>query len=197
MSASLPLHLDVADESNIEDVREEVEATLSRLVPVVVEMARNRRTTLSKELVSAFLQGAMPRPVDLAQARLQARALKQVFEGTEWLTAAQVGDLARLGTGNPTGSVNRWKSLRKIFAICRDGKDYYPRYGLGPDFRPLPQLADVLSVLAHYDGERLAAWFESPSGFLKGQRPRELLASQPERVLAAAADAVEAEQVAG
>ena len=197
MRALIPVHLDAADENDIEDVREEVEATLSRLVPVVVDMVRDHRTTISRELVGAFLQGATPRPADLAQARLQARALKQVFEGTEWLAAAEVGELAGLGSGNPTGSVNRWKSQRKIFAICRDGKDHYPRYGLGSDFRPLPRLAEVLSVLAHYDGERLAAWFESPSGFLNGQRPRELLASQPGRVLAAASDAVDAEQVAG
>jgi hypothetical protein len=181
----------------IEDVREEVEAALSRLAPVVVEMVQDRRTTFRRELVGAFLQGAAPRSVDLTQARLQARALRQIFEGTEWLTAAQVGELAHLGTGNPTGSVNRWKSLRKIFAIARDGKDYYPRYALAADFRPLPQLAEVLAVLAHYDGERLAAWFESPSGCLGGQRPRRLLASQPERVLAAARDAVDTEQVAG
>jgi hypothetical protein len=197
MQAVVSVRLDLVDQNGIEDVRTEVEATLSRLAPVVVEMVRDRHAAISRELVSVFLQGATPRAVDLAQARLQARAFRQVFEGTEWLSAAQIGELAQLGTGNPTGSVNRWKSQRKLFAIHRDGKDHYPRYGLGPDFRPLPQLADVLQVLAHYDGERLAAWFESPSGYLGGQRPRELLASQPEQVLAAARDAVEAEQVAG
>lgn len=197
MQAVVSVRLDLVDQDGIEDVRAEVEATLARLAPVVVEMVRDRHAAISKELVNVFLQGATPRAVDLAQARLQARAYRQVFEGTEWLSAAQIGELARLGTGNPTGTVNRWKAQRKLFAIHRNGKDHYPRYGLGPDFRPLPQLAGVLKVLGHYDGERLAAWFESPSGYLDGRRPRELLASQPGQVLAAARDAVEAEQVAG
>lgn len=195
--AAMSARVLVSNASPIDDVRDEVEATLSELVPVIAEMARARHITIRKELVNVFLQGAAPRPVDMALARLQARALRQVFDGTEWLTANEIADLANLGPGNPAATVNRWKLQGKIFAISRDGKDYFPRYCLGPDFRPLVHIAGVTAVFADCSAERLAAWFESTSAYLGGKRPRELLAIHPERVLAAARDAIESEQVAG
>jgi hypothetical protein len=67
-----------------------------------------------------------------------------------------------------------------------------PRYALGDDLRPLPGLTPVLPLLEGYTGERLASWFESPSSFLGGARPREILATDPSRVLAAARDAADA-----
>lgn len=192
-----PVRVLVSDAGQIEDVRDVVEATLAKLAPVIVEMARARHLTIRTELVNAFLQGAAPRPVDMALARLQARAHRQIFDATEWLTASEIADLANLGLGNPAATVNRWKQQGKIFAISRDGKDYFPRYCLGPDFRPLAHILGVTAVFGDRTADQLAAWFESTSGYLGGKRPRELLATHPDRVLAAARDATQSEQAAG
>ncbi|MBS0342137.1 MAG: hypothetical protein JSS56_16580 [Proteobacteria bacterium] len=132
-------------------------------------------------------------PVDMQRARLQAVAKRAVLEGSEWLTAPQIGELAKLGTANPVGTVSRWKAQKRIFSIRRFEREYYPRYGLGDDFHPLPALKEAIHVLDGWGGERLAAWFESRSGFLGGQRPREILALEPTKVLSAARDAAEAE----
>ncbi len=43
-----------------------------------------------------------------------------------------------------------------------------------------------MGVLAGYDPELLAAWFDSTSRFLGGKRPRELLTTEPAKVIAAA-----------
>ena len=110
--------------------------------------------------------------------------------GTPWLTAEQIGTLGKQGTANPAAAAHRWKTNNQLFAIRRDGRDMYPRYALGDDFTPLPAVKRLLKTLADYDSLRVAAWFESTSSFLGGKRPRELLASKPERAVQAAQDAV-------
>ena len=177
--------------------RKAVEEMLPKVALTALQVQHARRQLMRRELVELFLEGVSPTAADLESARSEARAYKQIFEGSEWLTAQQIAELANLGQANPVATVNRWKQDRKIFAIHRDARDYYPRYALGPDFRPLSQLAQVLRVLGSYGGERLAAWFESTSAFLGGKRPRELLRDAPQRVLDAAQHAVEAEEYAG
>jgi len=177
--------------------REAVVDALSKLAHAGLIVRNDQRQEMRRELMKLFLNGVTPAYADIASIELQAKAYRQVTEGADWLTAQQVCEFAGLGTGNPSATVNRWKQERKIFAIQRDNRDLYPRYGLGPDFRPLPQLAKVIALLGHYPGEQLAAWFESTSGFLGGKRPRELLAIDPQRVIDAAKDAVADEQYAG
>lgn len=177
--------------------RKAIEELLPQLAVSALEVRHDKRERVRRQLVELLVGDVPPTAVDMASARLEAQAYRQILTGSEWLTAQQIGELANLGTGNPVATVNRWKKNRKIFAVHRDGRDHFPRYGLGPDFRPLPQLAEVLKVLAGYDGERLAAWFESTSSFLGGKRPREVLATDHNRVIDAAHDAVDAEQYAG
>ena len=78
-----------------------------------------------------------------------------------------------------------------IYALRHRGRDYYPKYALGPDFRPLPVIKEILAVLSGYDPELLAGWFDSTSRFLRGRRPRELVATEPAKVLAAARNMIE------
>lgn len=176
----------------------EVQRELPGLARAMVQLRRAHRELNRDQLVQLFIGDVTPTPVDIDRARLEAQAWRQILlSGEGWLTAAQVGELANLGAGNPVATVNRWKKDRKIFAITRDGRDYYPRYALGADFRLRPAVAAVLKILSWQSGERLAAWFESTSSFLGGKRPREVLASDPASVARAAHDAVEAESFAG
>jgi hypothetical protein len=103
------------------------------------------------------------------RARMEERAREAVLRGTQWLTSTE-------------GELVQWKEQGLIFAISREGKDLFPRYALSDDHRPLPVLADILVVLSEYSSEHLAGWFESTSAFLGGGRPREILATDPERV---------------
>ena len=53
-------------------------------------------------------------------------------------------------------------------------------------------MADVIGILAgHKDGWGMAYWFQSVNGFLGGKRPQDLLATDPDRVIAAARDEVQ------
>lgn len=191
------LDLPFVDKGDLERERAEVQQELLGVGSAIVQLRRARREVMRDQLVQLFVGDVTPTPVDIDRARLEAQAWRQILlSGGGWLTAAQVGELANLGAGNPVATVNRWKKDRKIFAVTRDGRDYFPHYALGPDFRPLPAVAAVLKILPWQSGERLAAWFESTSSFLAGKRPREVLASDPTWVARAAQDAVEAESFA-
>jgi len=197
LAFTVRLDLPFADKGDLERERVEVQQELLGVARAILQLRRARREVKREQLVQLFVGDVTPTPVDIDRARLEAQAWRQILNGGEWLTAAEVGELANLGAGNPVATVNRWKKDRKIFAITRDGRDYFPRYALGPDFRPLPAVAAVLKILPWQSGERLAAWFESTSSFLGGKRPREVLASDPAWVARAAQDAVDAENFAG
>ena len=125
-------------------------------------------------------------PSDTKLARLEAQAMRSVWQNTEWLTAADIADRAGLRPGNSVATVSRWKRQGRLFALRQDGTNLYPRYALGDNFRPLPVIKDILAMLDGYDPELLAAWFDSTSRFLSGGRPRERVVTEPTQVLAAA-----------
>ena len=107
---------------------------------------------------------------------------------------AVLASLAGFSPRNPSAQPNKWKRQGQIFAIHHKGIDYFPGFGLDPDrgFRPLKALADVIGILAgHKDGWGMAYWFQSVNGFLGGKRPQDLLATDPDRVIAAARDEVQ------
>lgn len=197
LAFSFSVDLPFVDKGELERERAEVQRELPGVTRAILQLRREHRELNRDQLVKLFVGDVTPTPVDIDRARLEAQAWRQILvSGDGWLTAVEVGELAHLGAGNPVATVNRWKKDRKVFAIQRDGRDYFPRYALGPDFRPLPAVAAVLKILPWQSGERLAAWFESTSSFLGGKRPREVLSSDPKWVARAAQDAVEAEAFA-
>nr|WP_314623564.1 hypothetical protein [uncultured Noviherbaspirillum sp.] len=42
-------------------------------------------------MVEFFLQGAILKPLDVRKARMAAKVMQDIFSGTEWLTADQLG----------------------------------------------------------------------------------------------------------
>lgn len=124
-----------------------------------------------------------------------ARSRKAVLEGADWLTAAQVAELAGLSATNPSTQPNKWKRQRQIFAVHHNGVDYFPGYGLDPQtgWRPRKAMKQVLEVFGDgKDGWGLAYWFGSASSFLGGRRPQDVLATEPGQVVAAARDEIQA-----
>lgn len=170
-----------------------LEETLAKLAPIVVDGYIAKESQSFDQLVDLMLGDYSPTPIDITKARMKAGALRAVFTGTEWLTAAQIAELAGLGQANRSGAANRWKQLRKVFTLQHDGQDHYPRYLLDDEFRPLAAAEQVLEALVGFSANRLASWFEGRNGLLDGKRPREVLASDPERVVEAARRTLDAE----
>lgn len=168
------------------------------LAETVVSIAPLVRTILErrqKEVMDAILEALVPEVPPpqhmLIEARMTAQARKQVLDNGDWLTAAQVADVAGFSTSNPSAQPNKWKKAGLIFAIRHRGIDYFPGYGLDPaaGYRPVRALAKILKA---FDGRKddwgLAYWFASLNSFLGGRRPQDLLSTDPDQVVAAAED---------
>ena len=158
-----------------------------------VLLERNDREALER-LAEVLVPRTPPSPRLLKEVAMLVKARKAVLESGDWLTAADIAQLADLSTRNPSAQPNKWKKQGLIFAISHGGADYFPGYGLDRDagFRPVKALAKIIETFAgHKDGWGMAYWFRSDNGFLGGRRPQDLLASAPERVIEAAMDEVQ------
>ena len=171
--------------------------TLARLAPFLRDMVAVRHQHALETIVEALVPKMVPEPHELKEAAMLARARTAILTSRDWMTAPQIAEVAGFSTTNPSVPPGKWKRAGAIFAIRHNGVDYYPTFGLDPDngYRPLKSMAAVIQVLdAMKDGWGMAYWFQSANSFLGGQRPQDLMASAPQRVLAAAED--EAQEIA-
>lgn len=162
----------------------------------MLEVLRKRQDRELLERLAEVLvpPRALPPARLLKEAAMLVRARKAVLESGDWLTAADIAQLAGLSTRNPSAQPNKWKKAGQIFAINHGGVDYFPCYGLDRDtgFRPVKALAKIIETFGgHKDGWGMAYWFRSDNSFLGGKRPQDLLASESERVIEAAIDEVQ------
>ncbi|WP_042300113.1 hypothetical protein [Paraburkholderia kururiensis] len=158
-----------------------------------VLLERQDRESLER-LAEVLVPRTPPSPRLLREAAMLVRARKAVLESGDWLTAADIAQLAGLSTRNPSAQPNKWKKQGLIFAINHGGVDYFPGYGLDRDagFRPVKALAKIIETFGgHKDGWGMAYWFRSDNSFLGGKRPQDLLALAPERVIEAAMDEIQ------
>lgn len=159
------------------------------------EVLQERQDLNSLErLAEVFVTRKPPSPRLLKEAAMLVQARKAVLESGDWLTAADIAQVAQLSTRNPSAQPNKWKKQGQIFAINHGGVDYFPGYGLDPDtsYRPLKALAKVIEIFeGHKDSWGMAYWFRSDNSFLGGKKPQDLLASVPGRVIDAALDEIQ------
>lgn len=176
-------------------VLEALAANVANVTSSMFELMLERHDRESIErLVDVLMPRTPPSPRLLKEAVMLVQARKAVLESGDWLTAAEVAQLAELSTRNPSAQPNKWKKQGQIFAINHGGVDYFPGYGLDRNagFRPSKVMAKVIEILArNKDSWGMAYWFRSDNSFLGGKRPQDLLASEPERVIEAAMDEVQ------
>ena len=164
---------------------------LGSLAPMVAGLIKRRQREALDKIVDALVP-SVPLPEHmLVEARMAAHARGEVLASGDWLTAAQVAELAGFSTSNLSAQPNKWKRDGQIFAIRHQGLDYFPAYGLDTEagFRPLKSLGPILAVFGEEkDGWGLAYWFASANSFLGGKRPQDVMAKSADRVRAAAVD---------
>ncbi|WP_233236090.1 hypothetical protein [Bordetella sp. LUAb4] len=150
-------------------------------------------TSAFQTMVEAAAPKAPIEPHVMLQAQMIGKARKAVLESGDWLTAAQVAHVAELSELNPSAQTSKWKRGKQIFAIEHKGVDLFPGYGLDPErnFRPRQSLKQIIEVFGDARSSwALAIWFMSANGLLGGKAPKDVLATHPEKVLAAAIDEV-------
>jgi hypothetical protein len=161
------------------------------MAPLIHAILERREREAIDSIIEALVPKVTPPQHLLIEARMAAEARKRALESGDWLTAAQVSQLAGFSASNPSAQPNKWKKERAIFAVRHHGVDYFPGYALDPatGYRPAREMSRILAVFAgKKDDWGLAYWFASVNSFLGGERPKDLLRSQSDRVVAAAED---------
>ncbi|OQV41649.1 hypothetical protein BZ160_07615 [Pantoea vagans] len=119
---------------------------------------------------------------------------KQILHDSEWLPAQEVSRRAGSSASvkNPSGLPNRWKRTGKIFALSFEGRDLYPAYGLDIGGQPLPLMKKIIALFGDLKTPwTLAVWFGTPNSWLGNEKPKNLMKSEPAKVLEAAQRAKE------
>jgi len=165
--------------------------TIANVAHMVRGLVGKQHRESLEQIVEALVPKSPPTPNELKEATMLARARTAVIDSGDWMTAAEIAKVAGFSTSNPSAQPNKWKREGAIFAIRHNGIDYFPSYGLDPNagYRPLKPMAKVIEIFRDAkDGWGMSYWFRSVNSFLGGKRPQDLLAAEPDRVIAAAMD---------
>lgn len=121
------------------------------------------------------------------QARRLAALRASLLHGGAWSTAA-IAHARGITTSNARQWVSRHRRAHRIFTVTHEGESLVPAFLLDEALEPWPAAREPIRLLhdAGEDGWALWAWFATPSAWVGGRTPSELLASQPDLVAAAA-----------
>jgi hypothetical protein len=121
---------------------------------------------------------------------MMIEAKTMILNSGDFVSADEIAGQIGCSLNNSDVQPNDWKQEGAIFAIHSEGTDYFPMYALDPDScRPYKALGEVLRIFDQTkDSWGLAFWFSGLNSFLDDERPQDLLAFQPDRVIAAAKD---------
>jgi hypothetical protein len=141
----------------------------------------------ASRLIESMLPAAVPSAPAVLQARRNALAREELFKEFGAYTSSEIADLAGSKASNKAALANRWKQEGRIFSVTHHGATYFPAYQFDIEGRPRPVIAQVIKAVGSKWSEwELALWFTSGTGWLDGQRPVDLLESEPEEVALAA-----------
>ncbi|KGD75918.1 hypothetical protein ID11_09565 [Pantoea vagans] len=128
-------------------------------------------------------------PVTVSNTTKLEQLRKYILDDSEWLPAQEVSRRAGSSANvkNPSGLPNRWKRAGKIFALSSEGRDLYPAYGLDVGGQPLPLMKKIIALFGESKTPwTLAVWFGTPNSWLGNEKPKNLMTSEPAKVLEAA-----------
>jgi hypothetical protein len=151
------------------------------------------KTTPTAKNSDSIFSGFEQYRINNEQRKVDLRAF--ILADGQWLSSSELSDKAHFTNANRSAGPNAWKRRGRTFAISVEGQDRYPDYAFDEAWQPLPAVKQVLEI---FDGSRtpwsLAAWFAGSNSWLGGRRPKDLLSSDPQAVIAAARQAKEGAQ---
>jgi len=155
-------------------------------VPVVGPREATQR--LLSELVP---ESALALSPGLAgQTALMAQTVSDIGTEFGYLTANDVADRAQAQSKNRAATASRWRKDHRIVGVLVKGEWRYPAFQFGPDGQPLQVIREIYRAYGDTTPQGLMVWLVAASGWLDGQRPVDLLESDPDLVVAAAGHAV-------
>ncbi|MEN3281419.1 MAG: hypothetical protein V7607_2559 [Solirubrobacteraceae bacterium] len=175
---------------------EEHSGTFAAIAVVVIPAAILTGTASLAVRVGLWIFRALDlRHVAEAGARLvvdDPQATRNLAARDRFLSDYEVYTPEQLFGGDRVAAAERADRLlfeRRAFALDRGGETLFPRFQFDDERRPLPAIVKVLGAVGEDDplGRwELALWLTTPSPYLEGGRPVDLLRSEPERVAHAA-----------
>lgn len=136
-----------------------------------------------------FTRALLPKDLVKIEAKMTADARNAVLKTNDFLSAAQIAEIA----GFTSKELNKLKDDGAIFFVNQNNIDLFPGYALDSTnkYQPFASVSEAIKILANFKNNwELALWFASVNSFLGGDRPQDLIAQAPEKVIAAAKDAV-------
>lgn len=142
-----------------------------------------------KSFINARLPKTVPMPRMLIDAKTQnAAKIAQIKRG-DFLTLKQLSGVAQLFPRSPKVLTRKWQRDRTIFSFDHNGLEYFPAYALIAEniLSPNPIIAKTLEIFkTSKTGWDCALWFATPNEILKALRPKDILKTNPDNVIAAA-----------
>lgn len=168
--------------------------TLLEKAKLLLELVHDRLTEIDEGQMQELIELAMsvlqpsPSSVALRQARRNVEAREAMLKEFGALTSEEVNDLAGSRANNRSALATRWRKEGRIFSVEHCGRIYFPTFQFDRTGKPLPIIAKVIEHLGVDEkGWQLALWFLTNNGWLGGRRPIDLLESDPDAVVDAAA----------
>ena len=168
------------------------EAEVSYLVSVLRRFAANREH--DEKVISLLLEDVEPGAVDpelMRQLRMEAAAREDFIRDVALLVSADLGELLGSRARNRSAMASRLKREGKLFAVTYRGVDLYPAAQI-VDGKPSSAIPEILEAFSSDSPWTVALWLNAPSGWLDGEKPIQVLATEPDRVVRAAHKATEA-----
>jgi hypothetical protein len=142
-------------------------------------------------IVEALLpdQIAVPTPAAVLQARRNAEARTALLSEFGALRSHEVADLAGSQASNRAAIANRWRTENRVVAVPWRDEILYPGFQFTHEGRPNPAIQEALEWLRsdpHTTDWQAALWFATPTTWLAGRRPVEVLNDDPDAVVEAA-----------
>lgn len=174
----------VAGEAAVSEA--EVRSMVYRMFQAAVLQSRRApgaRVELGKVLGPSFGELEPVPYATVEQARRLAVLHASLLRDGAWSTTA-IAEARATTTGNARQWVSRHRKAHRIFTVTHEGETLVPGFLLDEEMEPRPAAQEPIRALreAGEDGWALWAWFATPSAWVGGRVPAELLASEPELV---------------
>ena len=167
------------------------EAEVSYLVSVLLKFSANQER--DEGMISLLLEDVQPGamgPEQMLQLRMQAAAREDFIRDVALVDSADLGELLGSKARRRSAMASRLKREGKLLAITFRGVDLYPAAQI-VEGKPSPAIPEILEAFSTGSPWTVALWLNAPSGWLDGEKPIDLLARDPGRVVRAAHKATE------
>ena len=175
---------DVADEAGMSE--RQVRNLLSRLVRAGLLQQRkapHSRQALARALGPSLVDlDPVPRATVEQARRLAGLRASLLRQGA--LTTAAIAKARRMAPNNARQWLSRHRRAHRLFTVRHEGETLVPAFLLDEEFEPTGRAVEAIRALrrAGEDGWALWAWFATPSAWLGGRLPADVLKSDPELV---------------